>query len=399
MNILMVAPEPFFEPRGTPISVYQRLEALSALGYHVDLLTYHVGKDVSFPNVRILRVRKIGFIKHVRIGPSRAKILLDILLFFKAFWMLLWHRYEVIHAHEEAAFFCLPLAMLFRTRFLYDMHSILHKQLGNFKFGNHPIFIKIFEILERWVIKASDAVITVASDLEEYVCLVNPNANEIRIENIALQAFQKPVSQKAVEELKHQLDLDGRIPIVYTGTYEVYQGLEMALECAKIVRKQFPLIFFLFVGAKRKQGEIWRKKAMEYQVEDCTMFLDVVSPEESMVYLAYAAVLISPRIMGTTIPLKMYSYLHSGKPIVATNISAHTQVLNPDIALLVEPTKEAMAEGIIHILYNTEYAEHIGNNAHRFALEHYNYENYVAKVKQIYRSFQYQQEPELPIQI
>ena len=39
MKILMVAPQPFFEPRGTPISVYQRLEALSALGHHIDLLT------------------------------------------------------------------------------------------------------------------------------------------------------------------------------------------------------------------------------------------------------------------------------------------------------------------------------------------------------------------------
>ena len=29
MKILMISPQPFFEPRGTPISVYQRLEALS----------------------------------------------------------------------------------------------------------------------------------------------------------------------------------------------------------------------------------------------------------------------------------------------------------------------------------------------------------------------------------
>ena len=84
MKILMISPQPFFEPRGTPISVYQRLEALSALGHEIDLVTYHVGKDVEFPNVKIHRVREVKMIQHVRIGPSRAKILLDVLMFFKA---------------------------------------------------------------------------------------------------------------------------------------------------------------------------------------------------------------------------------------------------------------------------------------------------------------------------
>jgi hypothetical protein len=34
MNILMLAPEPYFQPRGTPISVFFRLKALSAMGHH-----------------------------------------------------------------------------------------------------------------------------------------------------------------------------------------------------------------------------------------------------------------------------------------------------------------------------------------------------------------------------
>ena len=42
-------------------------------------------------------------------------------------------------------------------------------------------------------------------------------------------------------------------------------------------------------------------------------------------------------ITGTNTPLKIYSYLRSGKPIVATNLLTHTQVLTPDIAKLVEP--------------------------------------------------------------
>ena len=52
-------------------------------------------------------------------------------------------------------------------------------------------------------------------------------------------------------------------------------------------------------------------------------------------------ILVSPRIRGTNTPLKIYSYLRSGKPIVATDLLTHTQVLSPDVARLVAPDADA----------------------------------------------------------
>ena len=386
MKILMISPQPFFEPRGTPISVYQRLEALSALGHEIDLITYHVGKDVEFPNVKIYRVRQIKMIQHVRIGPSRAKILLDVLVFFKAIQLLLRKRYDVIHSHEEASFFSMFLAWIFRTRHLYDMHSLLSKQLANFNFGNKPIFIKIFSILETMVLKSCDAVITVGPDLERYVKTVGSDIRVVMIENIALQAYQTTILPDEVEQLKNKLDLDGRLPIVYTGTYERYQGLNLALESVKAVAKRHPNVIFIFVGAKNQQAGEWNEIAREMNIQDHVLFLNVVSPVESMLYLAYAAVLISPRLDGTTTPLKIYSYLHANKPIVATNITAHTQVLNSETAMLVEPNKEAFAEGILHVLRDPELAECIARSAHEFAKQKFSHQAYVSKVNQIYQS-------------
>jgi glycosyltransferase involved in cell wall biosynthesis len=396
MKILMLSPQPFFEPRGTPISVYQRLEALSALGHHIDLITYHVGKDVEFPNVRIHRVRRIKMIQHVRIGPSRAKILLDMLMFFKAIRMLMTKRYDVIHSHEESAFFGVPLAKIFRTRHLYDMHSVLSKQLGNFDFGNKPIFVKIFEMLEKMVLKKSDAVINVGSDLGEYVKSVDSNIQTITIENVALHAYQTPIQPEALTELEEKLNLHGRIPILYTGTYERYQGLDMVLDCVDKVVKQVPNAIFIFVGAKVYQAQEWTEKAAGMNLGDHTLFLNVVSPEDSMVYLAYASILISPRLHGTTIPLKVYSYLHAGKPIVATNINAHTQVLTPDTAVLVDPNKDAFAQGILKLLADPQLAECLGENAHRLAQEKFNYQNYMMKVNKIYKTLEPGVELKLP---
>jgi glycosyltransferase involved in cell wall biosynthesis len=217
------------------------------------------------------------------------------------------------------------------------------------------------------------------------------------IENIALQAYQTPVQQDDVEELKNKLALDGRLPIVYTGTYERYQGLTMALESVEIVAKHYPRVLFMFVGAKNQQAQEWTEIAREMALQDHVLFLDVVPPAECMVYLAYAAVLISPRLDGTTTPLKIYSYLHANRPVVATNITAHTQVLSPETAVLVEPNKDAFAEGILRVLRDSELAECIAKNAHEFAQEKFSHQDYISKVNQIYQSLSSVLEVENPV--
>src|SRR5687768_14361710 len=143
MRILMVAPEPFLEPRGTPISVYRRILGLTELGHRVDLVTYHRGQDVAIPGMTIHRIPSLPFIKEVKVGPSWYKPILDLLLLWKALGLLVRKRYSVIHSHEEAAFFSMLLSALFRTPHLYDMHSSLPRQLANFKFGNYRPIVKL----------------------------------------------------------------------------------------------------------------------------------------------------------------------------------------------------------------------------------------------------------------
>src|SRR5687767_14166924 len=77
-RVLVVAPEPFYEDRGTPIAVCQLLKALSQLSYEVDLLTYPIGSDVDIPGVRCLRTSNPLGIRRVPIGFSLRKVLFDV---------------------------------------------------------------------------------------------------------------------------------------------------------------------------------------------------------------------------------------------------------------------------------------------------------------------------------
>src|ERR1700746_3401588 len=97
----MLAPEPFFEPRGTPFSEFHRIRALTALGHQVDLVTYPFGENVSMPGLRLFRCLRPPFVTRVRVGPSGAKVALDAMLTLTALRRALADRYDVIHSHEE----------------------------------------------------------------------------------------------------------------------------------------------------------------------------------------------------------------------------------------------------------------------------------------------------------
>jgi glycosyltransferase involved in cell wall biosynthesis len=384
MKVLMVAPQPFFEPRGTPISVYQRLHGLSELGYQVDLVTYHVGNDVEIPGVTIHRAPRLPFIKKVGIGPSPAKVPLDIMLFFQTLWLLLTRRYDVIHSHEEAAFFVMVLAAVFRTKHLYDMHSSLPKQLQNFSFGNHRAIIKVFEMLEGLVLKRCDVVLTIGSDLEDYVLYVNRQANHIRIENIAVHNGDAAPEQAPVAELKESLGLKGKVPIVYTGTFERYQGLDLLFQSAEIVVRQHPEVVLVMVGGKPEQVEAWQQQVRQMGLANNVIFTGIVSLAASLRYLELAEILVSPRTEGLSVPLKIYSYLHSGKPTVATNIYAHTQILNDETAVVVDPDARAYAEGILQLIKNPKLREEIGRRAQAYAQREFSREGYLSKLESAY---------------
>ncbi len=383
MKVLMIAPQPFFEPRGTPISVYQRLHGLSRLGHEVDLLTIHVGMEVEIPNVTIHRTPVIRFIKEVAIGPSAAKLLLDLLLFIKAVRMLLTKRYDVIHSHEEAAFYAMFLGIVFGLPHVYDMHSSLPRQLKNFNFGNLLPLVKLFELLERAVLKTCAVALTIGTDLEAYIQEIYPDINHIRIENTAIHNNLN-FDEQEVRELRQQHGLEDRLVTVYTGNFERYQGFDLLFTSVCRLVGQHPELAVVMVGGKDEQIVYWQEETKRMGIEDHVIFTGIVSLTDSLHYLAAADILVTPRTEGLSVPLKIYSYLYAGKPTLATKIEAHTQILNDEVALLVEPTPDAFAAGLLRLITDPALRQEIGQNGQAMAMERFSMKAYVSKLEQAY---------------
>ncbi len=128
MRILVIAPQPFYQERGTPIATRLLIETLQSAGHSVDVLTYHVGDDPHLPGVRVFRAPAVPFVRDVPIGFSVRKILCDLMLGWRLLSLTRQIRYDVLHAVEEAVFLSL-LVRVRGSRIVYDMDSSLPEQL------------------------------------------------------------------------------------------------------------------------------------------------------------------------------------------------------------------------------------------------------------------------------
>jgi len=384
MKVLMIAPQPFFQPRGTPISVLHRLNTLSKLGHKIDLVTYHLGETIPFDNVTYYRIPNVPFVKKIKVGPSKTKIIVDLFVIFQVLRLLLKNKYDVIHSHEEAGFFGSWFASLFGIMHLYDMHSSLPQQLTNFKFTRLKVLIKLFESLERRTIERSDALITICPELYNYVRELYPEKKQVLIENVADNSavFGDNGTQKV--DIRKEYHLDSKTVVLYAGTFEPYQGLDLLIESSKSVISKTKNVVFALVGGNPAQVEHYRKMVRKNKLADHFVFTGQVAPAMVPKFLEVADILVTPRIEGNNTPLKIYSYLRSGKPIVATNHLTHTQVLNNDVAVLTECNAAAFSEGLIRVLEDDKLRQQIAGNARALAEDKYSYEAYLGKTRSIY---------------
>lgn len=384
MKILMIAPQPFFQPRGTPISVLHRLNTLSKLGHEIDLVTYHLGQTIPFEKVTYYRIPHIPFIKKIKVGPSKTKIIVDFFVIAKVLKLLMKNKYDVIHSHEEAGFLGAWFANKFGIMHLYDMHSSLPQQLTNFKFTKLKILINRFENLERRTIEKSDALITICPELFNYVNQLYPEKKQVLIENVADNSSVFGESKMEDLNIREKYQLDSKTILLYAGTFEPYQGLDLLIESSKTVIAKHKNVTFALVGGNPEQVKYYQQIVKNNQMNDYFVFTGQVKPDMVPKFLDVADILVTPRIEGNNTPLKIYSYLRSGKPIVATNHITHTQVLNNEVAVLTDCNADAFAEGLIKIIEDEKLRQGIAKNAKALAEEKYSHEVYLEKTRNIY---------------
>ncbi len=340
MKILFLAPQPFFEVRGTPLAVLHMVRALATLGHQVDLLTFPQGEPAPMPGVRHLRSLRLP-VGRVKAGPSLAKMLLDLPFMAEAVWRMATGRYDVVHAVEEAAHLAAPFTRLLGLPLVADVDSSIPDQLRYSGFARGGPLVWLAEALEKHALRRSAAVVTVCTSLTDAVRARAPQARVFQVEDPPLVGDAAP-APGSLAALRGELGLPALPVVLYSGNFEPYQGVDLLVDAAR----QVPEACFLFMGGEPTEIDALKARSAALGTAARCIFSGKRPPSELPSFLALTDVLASPRRHGQNTPFKVFTYLASGKPLVATRIPTHTQLLDDSLALLVEPTPEGLAAGI-----------------------------------------------------
>jgi glycosyltransferase involved in cell wall biosynthesis len=196
--------------------------------------------------------------------------------------------------------------------------------------------------------------------------------------------LMRPADPDAVERLRRELGLPAERLVVYTGNFDRRQGVEFLVDAMPLVLMRFPDSVLLLVGGEPEQIERLRARAGRSGVEGAVRLIGKRPVDEMPEFMAMAGVLVSPRLEPYVTPLKIYAYMASGRPIVATDLPTHTDVLDLNSAILTPPSAEGLAEGIVRAFNEPARSARLGLRARQLVERKHTYEAFKSQLADVY---------------
>jgi len=203
----------------------------------------------------------------------------------------------------------------------YEIHKPFKTKLGHF----------LFKILKNKI-----KVVCISYALKDFVISkykISPKNILVAHDGVFLEDFLKIKEKK--EKLKEKylgLKKDDFV-VLYSGSFQKGKGVELILEAAKNLKE----IYFVLLGGKPEEIERLKKIASEN-----VLFLGKKPHQEIPWYLKAADLLILPFLkdletINYCSPLKLFEYLASGRPILASFLGSIKEILNENNAFLFDP--------------------------------------------------------------
>lgn len=255
MKILVIAPTPFFADRGTHIRILEEALALEKRGHKITIATYHIGKDIDQDvktEIDVRRIRRLLFwYKKLEAGPDWQKILLDIMLIRKAFYLARTQRPDIIHGHlhEGVLIGWIVKTVLFwrKMKLVADFHGSLTKEMVSHSYLNGGPLKKIFCGIEKWIDNLGDSAITSSEENTKEIADFRKNHDVTTVLDGANLAHYENLPSKVELKKEFELPLD-KVIVTYTGALMFNKGIEHLLEAISKVLSVNKNVFFVVAG-------------------------------------------------------------------------------------------------------------------------------------------------------
>jgi len=252
-------------------------------------------------------------------------------------------------------------------KIIYELHEI----------NENTIWLKMFKNCLNYL----KAVVTVSTNNIRYFKNYNsskfiflPNAVDIKKFNIN---FSK-------EEIRDLLKLPkNKILVTYVGSLQKWKGYDTFLKSYNYLENKGNILY-LIVGAKKNQ--ISALKNMYKNI----IFIPFVENYKIPLFLKASDILIIPNSskyeisLKYTSPLKLFEYMASKRPIIASNLPSIKNIVNEDEVLFFEPDNEKdLASKIEFLISNKNLQEKLAKNAYK-KVKNYTWNKRAKKIVDIF---------------
>lgn len=313
---------------------------------------------------------------------------------FSSIPKLLTNDFDLLHCIEvEAASIALiankikrrKARIIFQVLGLASSESEVH--------SNFSLKAKIIKPFSIWrgnvIIERSYGFITLSEAVKDYL--------QTQYDILNSKIFVAPIGidlelvGKASNEdltLRNKLALDDKKVIMYAGWISALHGVLDLVKAMEIINDKIENVILVILGYGPLEALI--KGYVKNKQIDNIIFTGKVPHNEIFKYYSIADVLVIPhvRCMQTELnpTTKVYEYLASGKPIVASNLKPIADVVGGN-AVLVEPENpQAFAEGILKVLRNKDLANKMGENGKKIIFR-YSWEESAKRIHEAYDFF------------
>lgn len=379
MKVLYLAPHSYYIDRGTPMCVDYLMRSVSERGDEMHLAAYHEGEDRDYPGLTIHRIKARKWLDGIGPGFSLKKLAADFFLFFLAWRLVRKVKPDVIHAGEEAVFMAMFFRLFYRIPYIYDMDSSIAQQMVEKMPWLRPVAF-VFNGFEAWAIRRAQACAPVCHALGDLAEARGCRYVE-RLHDISqLEVPGRP----ATGFLREKLGLGDEPILMYVGNFEPYQGVDLLLEGFALAHARGCGAVLAIAGGTDADIERYQAKAQAHGIGAATHFLGRWPAAKLDELLAEADILTAPRIRGLNTPMKVYPYMHSGRPVLVTDLPTHTQLLSAEEVMLARPDAEGFAQAIQKLSDDAGLRATLGAAGQAFVEANHTYRAHCVRLNRLY---------------
>ena len=269
-------------------------------------------------------------------------------------------RPHILHAHSPVlnAFPALAVGREMGLPVVYEIRAFWEDAAADHgTAGEWSLRYRLSRALETRAARRADAVTTICEGLRADLAGRGIPAERITVIPNAVDLSRFAIQTRPDSELTGKYALHGGFTLGFAGSFYAYEGLEILLRAMPQVVRAFPQARLLLVGGGPQEPAL-RALAAELGLDRVVHFAGEVPHSDIARYYSVMDVMVYPRasrrLTELVTPLKPLEAMALGKPVVASDVGGHRELISDDNNGYLFPagSLEALAQRLTAVLKN-----------------------------------------------